>query len=215
MFELQDMSAAELRRRLAHTALPADPTSVIEYPGSRNWPESLQQRLQAALTPAAVLIPIFDRPDSAHGLSVLLTQRAADLKQHAGQVSFPGGRMEADDADLAHTALRETQEEVGIAAEQVSVLGFLEPMPTITGFAVTPVIGLVAATVQPVPDHKEVEFAFEVPLSFLLQRNNQRIVERELHGRTFPMVEFHYRGHRIWGATAMMILGLIKVLKNN
>jgi 8-oxo-dGTP pyrophosphatase MutT (NUDIX family) len=208
-------TADELRQRFAHTVLPADPRDVIEYPGSRHWPASLQQQLRSSLIPAGVLIPVFDRPDSEHGLSLLLTQRAADLKHHAGQVSFPGGRMETGDANVGVTALRETQEEVGIGIDLVSVIGFLEPMPTITGYAVTPVIGLIEASVEPVPDHKEVEFAFEVPLSFLLQPHNQQLVARELHGRTFPMVEFHYAGHRIWGATAMMILEFIKVLKKN
>jgi 8-oxo-dGTP pyrophosphatase MutT (NUDIX family) len=209
------LTADELRQRFAHTALPSDPTNVIEYPGSRHWPASLQQQLQSTLIPAGVLIPIFSRPDSEHGLSLLLTQRAADLKHHAGQVSFPGGRMEPDDPNVGVTALRETQEEVGIGVDRVSVIGYLEPMPTITGYAVTPVVGLIASGVEPVPDHKEVEFAFEVPLTFLLQPGNQRVVQRELHGKSFPMVEFHYAGHRIWGATAMMILEFIKVLKKN
>jgi 8-oxo-dGTP pyrophosphatase MutT (NUDIX family) len=208
-------TADELRQRFAHTVLPADPRDVIEYPGSRHWPASLQQQLRSSLIPAGVLIPVFDRPDSEHGLSLLLTQRAADLKHHAGQVSFPGGRMETGDANVGVTALRETQEEVGIGIDLVSVIGFLEPMPTITGSAVPPVSGLIEASGEPVPDHTDVEFACEVPLSFLLQPHNQQLVARELHGRTFPMVEFHYAGHRIWGATAMMILEFIKVLKKN
>ncbi len=215
MAESAEFTADELRRCLAHTRMPADPTDVIEYPGSRHWPASLQQQLQATLTPAGVLIPIFDRPNSEHGLSILLTQRSADLKNHAGQVSFPGGRMETHDANVCVTALRETHEEVGIAVDQVSVIGYLEPMPTITGYAVTPVVGLIGATVEPVPDHKEVEFAFEVPLAFLLAPGNRRLVQREMHGKTFPMIEFHYAGNRIWGATAMMILELLKLLKKN
>jgi len=97
----------------------------------------------------------------------------------------------------------------------VAVIGYLEPMPTITGFAVTPVVGLVPASVEPKADHNEVERTFEVPLSFLLQPANRRIVERDLHGKKFPMIEFHYAGHRIWGATAMMILQFIKVINNN
>lgn len=161
-----------------------------------------------------MLIPIFDRPQSGNGLSLLLTQRAADLKHHAGQVSFPGGRMEAHDANVGAAALREAEEEVGIAVQQVSVIGYLEPMPTITGYAVTPVIGLIEASVEPRPDHQEVEFAFEVPLAFLLQPGNHKVVQRELQGKTFPMIEFHYAGHRIWGATAMMILEFIKIIKN-
>ena len=208
------ITAEELRQRFAHTALPADPTDVIEYPGSRNWPLSLQQQLRSTLIPAGVLIPVFNRTDSEHGLSVLLTQRAAELKHHAGQVSFPGGRMEASDADVCFTALRETEEEVGIGVGLVSVVGYLDPMPTITGYAVTPVVGLIESTVVPVPDHKEVEFAFEVPLSFLLEPGNRQVVQRELHGRRLPMIEFHYQGHRIWGATAMMILQFIKILEN-
>lgn len=208
-------TATDLRQRFAHTALPVDPTDVIEYPGSKHWPASLQQRLQATLIPAGVLIPIFDRPASGDGLSVLLTQRAANLTHHAGQVSFPGGRMESTDEHIGATALRETEEEVGIAVDQVAVIGYLEPMPTITGFAVTPVVGLIPAGVEPKADHKEVELTFEVPLSFLLQPANRRVVERDLHGKIFPMIEFHYAGHRIWGATAMMILQLIKVINKN
>ncbi len=207
------ITADLVRQCFAHTTLPTDPVAVIEYPGSKHWPESLRQQLQSTLTPAGVLIAIFDRPE--RGLSVLLTQRSADLKHHAGQISFPGGRMEADDADIGVTALRETHEEVGIAVEQVSVIGYLPPMPTITGYAVTPVVGLVAGEVEPEVDHKEVEFAFDVPLSFLLDPSNRLVVERELHGQTFPMIEFHYAGRRIWGATAMMIIEFIKMIKKN
>ena len=204
------LTADDLRQRFAHTGLPADPTAVITLPGSEQWPPQLRRQLQSTLTPAAVLIPVFDHRDA--GLSLLLTQRSAELKHHAGQVSFPGGRMEPGDADIAATALREAHEEVGIPGAQVDVIGCLSPMPTITGYAVTPVVGLVDAGVQPVPDRTEVEFAFEVPLGFLLDRGNRRAVERELYGQTIRMVEFHFDGHRIWGATAMMIVELIKTL---
>ena len=87
-------------------------------------------------------------------------------------------------------------------------------MPTISGYAVTPIVGLVAAAAVPVVDQTEVEFAFEVPLSFLLEAGNRRIVDRDLHGTTIPMAEFHYQQHRIWGATAMMIIEFIKVINN-
>ena len=143
----------------------------------------------------------------------MLTQRSAELKHHAGQISFPGGRMEPDDADIAHTALRETHEEVGIPGEQVSIVGYLPPMPTITGYAVTPVVGVVDALAETRIDTTEVEFAFEVPLTYLLEPDNRRVVERELHGKSIPMVEYQYEGHRIWGATAMMIVEFIKILK--
>ncbi len=206
------ITAGRIRQQFADTALPADPTDTIDLPGSRHWPDSLREQLTGTLTPAGVLVPIFDRPDA--GLSVLLTQRSAELKHHAGQISFPGGRMEPGDGDIATTALRETEEEVGIRSEHVTVVGYLPAMPTITGYAVTPIIGLVAAAAVPEVDRTEVEFAFEVPLSFLLNPDNRRIVGRDLHGTTVPMTEFHYEQHRIWGATAMIILEFIKVLKN-
>ena len=101
-------------------------------PGSSRWPEPMREQLSGTLKPAGVLIPIFER---ASELSVLLTRRSAELKHHAGQVSFPGGRMEEHDADVEATALRESEEEVGIEAHQVSVLGYLHTMPTITGYA--------------------------------------------------------------------------------
>jgi 8-oxo-dGTP pyrophosphatase MutT (NUDIX family) len=205
------ITSGRIRQQFADTALPADPTDTVELPGSRHWPDSLREQLTGTLTPAGVLIPIFDRPDA--GLSVLLTQRSVELKHHAGQISFPGGRMEPEDGDIAVTALRETEEEVGIGSEHVTVVGYLPPMPTISGYAVTPIVGLVAAAAVTAVDRTEVEFAFEVPLSFLLEPGNQRVVGRDLHGQTIPMTEFHFEQHRIWGATAMMIIEFIKVLK--
>lgn len=162
----------------------------------------MRQRLRDRLKPAGVLIPIVERRTE---LSVILTQRAPDLKHHPGQVSFPGGRMEEHDDDVRVTALRETHEEVGIAPGQVSVIGFLDPMPTVTGYAVTPVVGLVRPDFELVIDRTEVDFAFEVPLSYLLDPGNETPVEREFEGRRITMMEVHYEGKRIWGATAMML----------
>ncbi|MDH3531430.1 MAG: CoA pyrophosphatase [Gammaproteobacteria bacterium] len=206
------ITTAGLRDRLAATRLPADPTDVVLPPGSERWPPRMREQLTKSLTPAGVLVPLIER--AADELSVLLTQRSADLKHHAGQVSFPGGRMEAADADIAATALRETHEEVGIERESVSVIGYLEPMPTITGYAVTPIVGIVDAAIVIEVDKTEVEYAFEVPLAFLLDRDNRRLVEREVHGSVAKMVEFHYEGHRIWGATAFIIMQFIKTIKN-
>lgn len=171
----------------------------------------MQKRLAAGLKPAGVLIPIMER---AAELSVLLTQRSADLKHHAGQVSFPGGRMEEHDEDVRHTALRETHEEVGIEPGQVSVIGYLDSMPTITGYAVTPVVGLVRDSAQLAIDHTEVEYVFEVPLEFLLDVRNETPIEREFEGRRVTMMELHYEGERIWGATAMMLQSLRNSLLN-
>jgi 8-oxo-dGTP pyrophosphatase MutT (NUDIX family) len=180
-------------------------------PGLKVWPHAMRQRLAGTLTPAAVLVPVLERPD---GLSVLLTQRAKGLTNHAGQVSFPGGRMEAHDADVRAAALRETHEEVGIAPQLVDVIGYLRSMPTITGFAVTPVIGLIRDAVDLVVDRTEVDYAFEVPLDFLLDEANDRLCDRVYEGREFKLVEFHYKGERIWGATAYMLLAFRKYLIN-
>ena len=204
------ITAAHLRERLASTQLPVDPLDVVLPAGSEHWPAGTCERLTATLRPAGVLIPLIDHGDA--GISVLLTQRSAELNTHAGQVSFPGGRMEAGDADIACTALRETEEEVGIAQAGISVIGYLQPMPTITGYAVTPVVGLIDSGYELSIDTTEVEYVFEVPLAFLLDPVNHKFVERELHGNTVSMVEYHFDGERIWGATAFIIEKFIKIL---
>lgn len=178
-------------------------------PGSSDWPAPVREQLAGTLTPAGVLIPIMER---ASELTVLLTQRSAELKHHAGQVSFPGGRMEAHDETIEQTALRETREEVGIDAQHVSVLGYLKTMPTITGYAVTPIVGMVSAGASLKIDPTEVEYTFEVPLSFLMDAGNDVQSEWDARGRKVPMTEFHWQDERIWGATAFMILSLRKML---
>jgi 8-oxo-dGTP pyrophosphatase MutT (NUDIX family) len=200
-----------LREQLAATQKPSNPPDVVTPRGAYSWPEGMLDKIAATLKPAGVLIPIRVYEDS---LSVLLTQRSADLKHHAGQVSFPGGRMETADSDILMTALRETHEEIGIAEEYVSIIGYLETMPTVTGYAVSPVVGLVDGNVEMTIDRTEVEYAFEVPLEFLLDAGNHRIVPREWQGLSFSMVEFHYEGQRIWGATAQMLLRFINIVKN-
>ena len=198
-----------LRERLAKTSAPDDPTDVVMPTGSERWPGFTRERIRQTLRPAGVLIPVLERPGH---LSVLLTQRSAELKHHAAQVSFPGGRMEDADRDVVHAALRETQEEVGIPADAITVIGYLDPMPTVTGYAVTPVVGVVAADVPLQVDRTEVEYAFEVPLPFLLDERNQRAAEREYQGRTIPTIEFHYESERIWGATAHILVEFRKLV---
>lgn len=205
------LTANELRARFAGTQLPDDPLDVVMPPGVSRWPHGMQEKLDEPLTPAGVLVPLIQR---SGGLSVLLTQRASHLKHHAGQVSFPGGRMEARDDDIRAAALRETHEEVGIEPHHVDVIGYLRSMPTITGFAVTPVVGLVNNRVELVVDRTEVDYAFEVPLDHLLDDSNDRLVDREFEGRKFSLIEFHYDGERIWGATAYMLLEFRKYLLN-
>ena len=176
---------------------------------SANWPAPFLKKAATGLKAAGVLIPIIEREA---GLSVLLTQRSPELRLHAGQVSFPGGRMEEADSDILQTALRETHEEVGIHPDRVEVAGYLDPSPTVTGYAVTPVVGIIGPQVSITVDPIEVEAAFEVPLDFLLSERNQAYSTREFEGVQLTIVEFNFGGRRIWGATATMLVQLRKKL---
>ena len=201
--------ADEIRERLAGTIMPVNPAIPVMPDDSDKWPGDFVARAARGLTPAGVLIPVMERD---HGLSVLLTERSSQLKLHAGQVSFPGGRMESGDLDIRATALRETHEEVGIPPDAVDVAGFLAPSPTVTGYSVTPVVGLIREAVPIIVDPSEVETAFEVPLEFLMDGRNQQDSMREFEGVMLKIVEFHFGGHRIWGATATMLLQLRNIL---
>jgi 8-oxo-dGTP pyrophosphatase MutT (NUDIX family) len=163
----------------------------------------------AALRPAAVLVPLIDR---AEGMTVLLTQRTAHLSAHAGQISFPGGRVEEQDADAIATALRETEEEVGLSRDLVEVIGRLDTYVTGTGFEITPIVGIVEPVYTLTIDPFEVAEAFEVPLSYILDRNNHNRTERESAGRTRVFFVLPYQGRNIWGATAGMLVNLADVL---
>lgn len=201
----------DIRRRLRGTAPPDDPTRVELQADGRDWPRELLAQFDAPLTPSAVLVPIVARPG---GLTVLLTERSAHLAHHPGQISFPGGRVEPGDRDLVHTALRETREEVGIPPDAVDVAGYLSPMPTVTGYAVTPVVGIVADSIELTLDPREVAAAFEVPLEFLLDKANRQHATRQYRGVDIPVISFHYAERRIWGATAAMIVSLEKKINN-
>ena len=161
------------------------------------------------LIPAAVLFPIVVRPDET---SVLLTQRTDDLKEHPGQISFPGGRVEAVDQTPADTALREAWEEVGLAAAHVDILGYLPEYRTGTGYRITPVVGRVTPPFELCPDPREVAEAFEVPLGFLLDTANHRQYEREYRGRMRQYFAMPYDRYFIWGATAGIIVSLAQAL---
>jgi 8-oxo-dGTP pyrophosphatase MutT (NUDIX family) len=207
-----EITARHLRERLAETRRPANPLDVVAPRGTYSWPDGMLEKIASTLKPAGVLIPVRQHDSE---FSVLLTQRSAELSHHAGQVSFPGGRMEECDVDIEATALRETREEIGIPERDVAIIGYLETMPTVSGFAVTPVVGLVDGSIELTVDTTEVEYTFEVPLSFLLDPRNHTLVAREWQGLSFSMVEFHYDGKRIWGATAQMLLRFINLLKFN
>jgi 8-oxo-dGTP pyrophosphatase MutT (NUDIX family) len=203
------LTAADLRAQLAATAKPGDPLHPRLPQELERWPDELRRAIGNEYKPAGVLIPIIEHEEA---LSVLLTRRAAHLRYHPGQVSFPGGRMERDDADITATALRETHEEVGIPPEEVEIAGYLEPTLTITGYTVTPVVGFIRPTARLVIDPTEVERAFEVPLAFLLDEANVHRSFREIHGVRLPVVEFNFASERIWGATANIVMTLRQTL---
>ena len=157
------------------------------------------------LTPAAVLFPIVIREGKQ---TVLLTQRTAHLKDHAGQISFPGGRVEPEDVSPSHTALRETEEEIGLSRERIEILGFLPEYRTGTGFRVTPVVALVLPPFDLLPDPFEVAEVFEVPLAFLLDPANHQQHSLHYRGALRNYFAMPYGDYFIWGATAGMIRSL-------
>ncbi len=163
----------------------------------------------APLTPAAVLFPIVLRDG---GQTVLLTQRTAHLKDHPGQISFPGGRVEEEDASPVHTALRETEEEIGLDQGRVEIVGFLPEYRTGTGFRVTPVVGLVTPPFHVHPDPFEVAEVFEVPLAFLLDPVNHQRHSLHYRGALRQYFAMPYGDYFIWGATAGMIRSLAERL---
>ncbi len=157
------------------------------------------------LTPAAVLFPIVLRDD---GHTVLLTLRTAHLRDHAGQISFPGGRVEEEDPSPVATALRETEEEIGLSRAHVEILGYLPEYRTGTGFRVTPVVALVKPPFELALDAFEVAEAFEVPLSFLLDPANHQRHSLHYRGALRHFFAMPYGDYFIWGATAGMIRSL-------
>lgn len=161
------------------------------------------------VTEAAVLVPLVNR-DS--GVQVLLTQRTAHLRDHAGQVSFPGGRVEADDRDREATALREMEEEIGLAAQQVTLLGRLPGYEIPSGFRITPVVGWIEPPFAVVPDAFEVADIFEAPLAHFLNPANYQRREYHFRGRHRHYLAIPWAGRYIWGATAGMLYSLCRML---
>lgn len=163
------------------------------------------------LMPAAVLVPLVNH---SHGMTVLLTQRTAHLNKHAGQISFPGGRIEEEDATAVHTALRETEEEVGVPAQQIEIVGRLDDYVTGTGFVVAPVVGLIEPPVPIEPDPFEVEEVFEVPLDFFLDPTNHQQHTKVFRGVERRFYAMPYEERYIWGATAAMLVNLYELLRD-
>jgi 8-oxo-dGTP pyrophosphatase MutT (NUDIX family) len=193
-----DLDAAALRERLKRQTPPAFAVYGDDEVGG-----------EPAATAASVLVPIVAHP---RGLTVLFTQRTTQLKAHSGQVSFPGGRAEPGDASPEFTALRESQEEIGLAPERVEILARLPDYHTRTGFRVTPIVGLLTPPLELAPDPREVAEVFEVPLAFLLDPGNHLRRTREFKGQTVGFYEMNFGERTIWGATAGMLVNLYRHL---
>jgi 8-oxo-dGTP pyrophosphatase MutT (NUDIX family) len=163
-------------------------------------------------TPAAVLILVYGRSGDAH---VVFTERTEQVEHHKGQISFPGGAMDEEDASLEAAALRETQEEIGVRPEDVEVIGRLDDMVTISNFKVTPYVGFLSAE-EEYPfalNQHEVACVVEVPLAFMMDEGNMELEVRQHEGREVLVPAFCYNGHRIWGATARMLHQFIEILR--
>jgi len=165
--------------------------------------------IATAPTAAAVLVPVTDRAEPG----VVLTQRTETLRNHAGQIAFPGGRADPGDADLVATALREAEEEIGLPPRAVTVIGLADRYRTVTGFEVTPVLGVIPPDMTLRPSEAEVANLFEVPLAYLLDPAHHRRVSAPWRGRTRHFYEILWNDRRIWGATAAMIVNLSRRLQ--
>ncbi|HYE48839.1 MAG TPA: CoA pyrophosphatase [Azospirillaceae bacterium] len=199
------MSAAEVRQRFIHRC--RHPSRVLGVRGDHDGNSGMGPPAQ--LREAAVLVPLVDRPD---GLTVLLTQRTAHLAAHAGQISFPGGGVEPEDASAEETALRETAEEIGLSRHHIDLVGRLDTYVTRTGFRITPVVGIIRPPFILHPDPYEVAEVFEVPLSFVLDPAGRERRSAEYKGATRWFWVFPYQDRYIWGATAGMLVNLCDVL---
>ncbi|PVX29058.1 CoA pyrophosphatase [Sphingomonas pokkalii] len=187
--------AARLRKALAEAPAPAVPL----LPGDLAFADPAQ-----APSAAAVLVAVTDRVEPC----VILTQRNANLRRHAGQIAFPGGRIDAGDRDAIDAALREAEEEIALPRHRVDVIGTVDRYRTVTGFDVTPVIAVVPADLALIPAEAEVADVFEVPLAFLLDAANHAEKHALYQGRQRRYYEIQWQERRIWGATAAMLINL-------
>jgi 8-oxo-dGTP pyrophosphatase MutT (NUDIX family) len=207
-------NAASLRERVVATLRHTQPGQEPEFPYASNFTAeqvlALRRALPERLARAAVLVPLVERPE---GLQVLLTVRASQLKNHAGQISFPGGRVEPADVSPWQAALREASEEIGLEPGFVSPIGYLRDHLVISGFRVTPAVGFVQPGFTLQLDTTEVEEVFEVPLEFVVDPAHHVARERHFAGLTVPTWEIPYQGRHIWGATASMLISLSRRLR--
>jgi 8-oxo-dGTP pyrophosphatase MutT (NUDIX family) len=192
-------------RLLAH---PAATTDLYSGPSDYDLNPGFEPTTTVPLIAAAVLVPVTIKSP----MTVLLTERTAHLSAHAGQIAFPGGKIDTADRDACAAALREAHEEIGLNPGVVEPLGYLEPYRTGTGYMITPVVALILDNFTPKPDPAEVAGAFEVPLSFLMDERNHRIDSREWRGSERHFYAMPYEQRYIWGATAGIIRALYRRL---
>ena len=206
--------ASNLRERVVATLRHTQPGQEPEFPYASSFTAEqvlmLRRALPERLAQAAVLVPLVERPE---GLHVLLTVRASHLKHHAGQISFPGGRVEPGDISPWEAALREAREEIGLEPGFVSPIGYLRDHLVISGFRVTPAVGFVQPGFTLQLDTTEVEDVFEVPLEFIIDPAHHVARERHFAGLTVPTWEIPFQGRHIWGATASMLISLSRRLQ--
>lgn len=182
------------------------PLDAPPLPPGWNHAELVDLLGDAPRTPAAVLVPVLDGAEPA----LLFTRRTEQLRHHAGQVAFPGGRIEAADADAVEAALRESEEEIGLPRSAVRPLGYLDCFETVSGFCVTPVVAQVAPGTPLRPQPDEVAEVFDVPLTFFLDPANLHTRRMDYRGRPRDVYEFRHGGHTIWGATAGILVNLLR-----
>lgn len=202
---MADGSIVTIRRRI-ETAFDGPGVSPETTHGPA-WEEAPGQ--ESPHRAAAVLIPLVDRHD---GMTVMLTRRTEHLRSHAGQISFPGGRMEDTDPTPEETALRETEEEIGLPRSDIQLLGRMGVRQTGTGYRVVPIVGLIEPPFEVVPDPSEVAEIFEVPLDFVLDPANHRFETRILQGVERQFYVLPYRDYYIWGLTARLLVTLYETL---
>lgn len=203
-------SRDHVERRLQGTRPGGDPLEAWIAGLTPQQTDALRQHLPAQFKRAAVMVPLVERPA---GLTVLLTQRATHLKNHPGQISFPGGRMEPDDAGPWEAAVRETREEIGIAPDFVSLAGYLHDHAVLTGYLITPAVAFVRPGFTLQLDRTEVDDVFEVPLEFVLDPLHHVPRTRVFGGHEFLTHDIPYGERHIWGATAGMLLSLCRLLQ--
>jgi 8-oxo-dGTP pyrophosphatase MutT (NUDIX family) len=197
-----------IRACLAGTHPVHDPDTFL-LPGlTREQSQEYRAWFPADPVPAAVLVPLVERPE---GITVLLTERATDLKNHAGQISFPGGRIEPGDASPLQAALREAQEEIGLEARFVDVAGFLPDHIVVSGYRVTPVVGFVTPGFELLLDATEVQSTFEVPLEYVFEPANRTSRVRRFGETEVQLCDIPYQSWNIWGATAGMLVTLHRI----